>query len=151
MKRSAELQPLSREHNVALKLARDARRAAADGSEKDVSEAWRKLSRIWYTEMAVHFRAEEQLLFPILRDNGDHELVSELEREHRAMQKALEDPRRQDRARLSAIGHVLNDHIRREEREVFPRLERLMNDAARRQVQVGLDRMLESMKEREAS
>jgi hemerythrin-like domain-containing protein len=144
MKRDEALVPLSREHNTALALARDARRVAANGTEAEVSDAWRRLSRAWYTEMAAHFRAEEQYIFPILRENGDHELVDELIREHRAMQYALEDPARQNRARLDAIGHVLNEHVRREEREVFPSLEKLFTPDMRQRVSIGIRRMTQS-------
>lgn len=151
MKRSEELVPLSREHNTALKLARDARRAADNGSEPEISDVWRRLSRAWHTEMAVHFRVEEQYLFPVLREHGEHELVDELMREHRAMQYALEDPRRQDRSRLDAIGHVLAAHIRREEREVFPRIEQLMTPEIRQRITAGISRLTKDQQADELS
>ncbi|MCP1727186.1 iron-sulfur cluster repair protein YtfE (RIC family) [Natronospira proteinivora] len=151
MKRSPTLQPLSREHNTALKLARDARQAAAHGSEKEVAGVWRRLCRTWFTEMASHFRAEEELLFPLLQAQGETELVKQLLREHQAMRRTLEDANRQDRARLDAIGNVLNDHVRREEREAFPKLEAYLSPETAERIDHGLALTLASLKEKQAS
>lgn len=142
MKRSPELIPLSREHNTALKLARDARTAARDGTEAEVVAAWRALCRFWHTEMGAHFRAEETLLFPEMRRHGAAALVATLEAEHRAMQTVLEDADRQDRQRLGVLGGVLRDHVRREEREAFPALEAAMGEKEAETIRAGLDRML---------
>ncbi|MEA5444455.1 hemerythrin domain-containing protein [Gammaproteobacteria bacterium AB-CW1] len=150
MKRSPELRPLSREHNVALKLARDAKQAASSRVERNISEVWRQLSRFWHEEMAAHFRAEEDVIFPLLRGLGQHELVEQLDREHDAMRVVLEDPSRQDRVRLDALGHVLIDHVRREEREAFPILEKLMDEESAQRIRSGLDRLL-AHDQREAS
>lgn len=147
MKRSPELAPLSREHNTALKLARDARRAADQGGERDVATAWRALCRCWYTEMGAHFRAEETLLLPFLRQHGAAEMALQLEREHQAMRTVLEDPARQDRQRLGILGEVLRDHIRREEREVFPLVESVLDRPAAARLQAAMDRMLTTIPE----
>lgn len=147
MKRSPELAPLSREHNTALKLARDARRAATDGHDRDVAAAWRALCRCWYTEMGAHFRAEETLLFPILRQHGATELLLQLHREHQAMRTVLEDPGRQDRQRLGILGEVLRDHVRREEREVFPFVESVLDRPAAARLKASMDRMLTTIPE----
>jgi len=142
MKRSPQLIPLSREHNVVLKLARDAKKAAASRVESRIAAAWRQLSRLWQEEMAAHFRAEEAFVFPVLHSHGEHELVARLQREHDAMRVVLEDPARQDRARLEALGQVLTDHVRREERQAFPILERVMDQTTAKSLGDGLDRML---------
>lgn len=147
MKRSPELAPLSREHNTALKLARDARRAAADDHDREVAAAWRALCRCWYTEMGAHFCAEETLLFPILRQHGASDMLHQLEREHQAMRTVLEDPGRQDRQRLGILGEVLRDHIRREERQVFPFVESVLDQAAAARLKVAMDHMLTTIPE----
>ncbi len=130
MKRAPALVPLSREHNTALWLARAAKRAARSGNAERIQQAWQQLHDAWRSEMARHFRAEELLLFPVLREGGEHELVDLLLREHAAMHRTLEQPELQEAERLEALGQVLEGHVRREEREAFPRLEALLDQGS---------------------
>lgn len=123
MKRAPALIPLSREHNTAMILAREACRAAANRDSMRIRRAWQRLSHAWHTEMAQHFQAEEAVLFPILRASGAHRLVQRLVREHAAMRRVLNQPNLQDTVRLHALGRVLTEHVRREEREAFPLLQ----------------------------
>ena len=124
MKRAEALRALSREHNEALVLARNALRAAGSGSPEWVACRWRELATAWHETMAQHFATEERLLFPVLRELGATGLADRLLREHRAIERALGDPARWDAQRLEALGTVLRAHVRREEREAFPLLER---------------------------
>lgn len=128
MRRAEALRALSREHNEALVLARNALRAAGSGSPDRVRHRWRQLAVAWHETMARHFATEEQVLFPLLREFGAGALADRLLREHRAIERALRDPARWDARRLEALGTVLRVHVRREEREAFPLIEVHLTD-----------------------
>lgn len=139
MKRAKELIPLSREHNRALLLARRARRAAHSQDPDRIREAWRELLEVYRDEMADHFRTEESLLFPIARELGHHSLVDRLLREHAAIRQTLAESHRQTPERLKTLGEVLTQHVRREERELFPILETQLDDHRRNALAAALD------------
>lgn len=124
MHRARQLRALSREHNAALVLARGARRAASAGALADVRACWERLEHNWATEMRRHFAAEEQQIVPLLVCMGEARLARLLLREHRAIGRAIEDRSRWNRACLAALADVLRAHVRREERRVFPIVER---------------------------
>lgn len=124
MKRYEELIPLSREHNRALLLARNARRAAGMGDPRRIRQAWEALASAFREEMRAHFATEERLVLTLLTELGKHALAERLRREHRAMARNIGDPALWTRERLAALGDVLRDHVRVEEREVFPLVQR---------------------------
>ncbi len=64
------------------------------------------------------------MLLPLLRELHAAELAARLLRDHRAMSAAIEAPPRWTRERLAALGDVLHAHVRCEERNAFPLLER---------------------------
>lgn len=124
MKRYAELAPLSREHNRALVLARNARRAASTGDPDQVRESWEELASAFHHEIQAHFATEERLILPLLNELGEHAMAEKLLREHRAMVRNIQDPALWTRERLAALADILRDHVRVEEREVFPLVQR---------------------------
>ncbi|MCD6727938.1 MAG: hemerythrin domain-containing protein [Solirubrobacteraceae bacterium] len=124
MKRAEEIAPLSREHHQALRVAqRLARASAADAAE--LREAF---LAFFVAEMVPHFRAEEELVLPAFArhvDPSDPEvvrvLVEHVELHRRAGDLAADDEA--DPAALHALGRRLHDHVRHEERVLFPRVE----------------------------
>lgn len=126
MQRSPELAPLSRDHNHALLLARRARQAAGRASEQEIAECWHALRSAWNLDLADHFAAEEKLLFPHLREHGEAELAASLQREHDAIRRTMTRADSLDATRLRVLGDVLEHHVRVEEREAFPLLERIL-------------------------
>jgi iron-sulfur cluster repair protein YtfE (RIC family) len=82
----------------------------------------------FYTSNLVpHFRAEEEVLFPLLRSvvPGSGEMIDELVRNHVQIRAAI--PRLEAGAALAKLifdlGDLLEHHIRKEERELFPLFE----------------------------
>lgn len=124
MKRYEELAPLSREHNRALLLARNARRAVGTGDLRRIREAWEALGSAFRDEMRAHFATEERLVLTLLTELGKHSLAERLRREHWAMARNIVNPALWTRERLAALADVLHDHVRLEEREVFPLVQR---------------------------
>jgi hemerythrin-like domain-containing protein len=125
MKRSEALASLSRDHHQALVVAQKLRRA----TDTTACEARDAFLAYWTSHGSQHFRLEEELLFPayagygdphdplVLRALGQHVMIR-----HRAA--ALADVG--TAASLQQLGAELAAHVRLEEREVFPLIERVM-------------------------
>jgi hypothetical protein len=125
MKRAEALRPLSREHLAALLAAKRLREA------DDLEEARRDFLRFWDEDGAQHFRVEEEVLLPTwaLHAEIDGEGVRRMLDEHLAI--------RREALRLAAgegtladardLGTLLHDHVRFEERRLFPRIEEALD------------------------
>ena len=131
MKRHHALQPLSRDHHVALGAALRLRRAT-DDSALAAREAF---LAFWHEHGAAHFRVEEDVLLPAFADHGDpgEACVVRMLVEHvriRAAVKRLDAELHPSVESLHALGEALERHVRLEEREVFPLNEASMPQAA---------------------
>lgn len=126
MKRSEQLKSLSHEHHHALFIAKRLR----DEGE----EAITAFAEFWRSEGELHFRIEEEILLPAsgLGGPGEDADVARMLDEHldirRRVRHSLEGkPTPQE---LHDLGSALTDHVRFEERTLFPRIEVLLDEAA---------------------
>jgi iron-sulfur cluster repair protein YtfE (RIC family) len=130
--RDASLVPLSRDHHHALALAVRCRKQALgqikptgpDGLRERAAE----VLRFYAHNLVAHFRAEEKILFPLLQSlvPESRQLVDELSRDHEQIRAAVRQL--ETAPGLSKIifdlGDLLEKHVRREERELFPLFEK---------------------------
>ncbi|BBI99851.1 hypothetical protein FGKAn22_15440 [Ferrigenium kumadai] len=123
MQRSPALQPLSREHHSALKLAKACERAAGSSDEAEVERACLRASVACASELKAHFEMEEQTLLPLLTGTREQPLAERTLSEHRQLYAMLDGLQRNDAATLGHFGKCLAAHVRFEERELFPALE----------------------------
>jgi hypothetical protein len=126
VQRSPALAPLSRDHHVTLTHALRLRRA----SEPDVPAVVAGFLAFLVDDGERHFRAEEEVLLPLLPDD-EPAAGLRLTRDHaeiRRRARALgEHP---DPAAAAELGELLAEHVRFEERELFPLLEARLEAAA---------------------
>jgi hemerythrin-like domain-containing protein len=127
VKRTEALASLSRDHHQALVVAQQLRRADAERS----AEARRRFLAYWHEHGVRHFQLEEEILLPgyaafgdpyqpvVLRVLGDH--VAIRQRANRLAQQSEPEP-----GALHDLGERLAAHVRLEERELFPTIERDM-------------------------
>jgi hemerythrin-like domain-containing protein len=141
MKRHSSLHPLSQHHHFALIQALGMRRAAEAPAEKRAAAVARqaeKFVRFWQKSGNVHFREEEEVLLPAYarhtRLDRDAEVMRVLA-DHAELRAAVRDFEARlaaktpiDAAELGRIGKLLHDHVRLEENEVFPRIERVLGE-----------------------
>lgn len=123
MKRSDQLAPLSRQHHVALEVALRLRKV----STTDAAAARDRFLQFFEDEAREHFRAEEELLLPAFARHvpaDDPDIVRVLI-EHVELRRRAADLTRGmvDADELHALGDLLNDHVRHEERTLYPRIE----------------------------
>jgi hemerythrin-like domain-containing protein len=127
MRRDRTLVSLSRDHHLALFIGQKLRRATANGS----AEAREAALVYWRRHGRTHFRLEEEVLLPAYAGYGDphHPLVARVLCEHVAIRHKVDVIARDPRAKLAdlrELGAQLSDHVRLEERRLFPLIERSM-------------------------
>jgi hypothetical protein len=129
MRRSPQLTPLSHDHHVALEVALRLRRATPDG----LADAVAMLDGFWHGRGAAHFAREEDVLTVALvaDDPTWVDGVARMHAEHATLRRTagalLAQP---TTAAAVAFGAALRDHVRFEERELFPLLEQHLDGAA---------------------
>lgn len=149
MLRNKSLIPLSHQHHHVLALCVRIERAAQAG---DVElEAWqREIQQIYEQEIGAHFAAEEQVLFPAAQKFSElRPLVSELLSEHSTLRDffAHTTTRILTENGLREFAKILSDHIRKEERQLFEGMQRLMKAEDLATLGQALDKALESASE----
>jgi mannose-6-phosphate isomerase-like protein (cupin superfamily) len=134
MKRHPVLTSLSHDHHHGLVEARRLQRAA-DGPAPALAAA--AFLRFFADETARHFRDEEQRLFPsVVEFQAARDLLLDALLEHQVLraQAAQLQQRVDSNGDVSTImrelGRLLVSHIRAEERQLFPLIERLLHDEA---------------------
>ncbi len=128
MKRSPELTPLSHSHHKGLFAAIQLRKA------EDLDAAVAALLDYWEVHGAKHFTIEEEVLLPAwleLDDGADPELAKRVIAEHLDLRVMVRRARRGDASleELQRCGDEISDHIRFEERELFPMIEAALTTA----------------------
>lgn len=121
MKRAEALQPLSRDHLRALLTAKALREAT------DAEAARAAFLDFWRDHGAHHFRIEEEVLLPWWARFApvDREGVERILEEHLEVRRQtlrLEDGEG-SLEELHDLGKLLHDHVRFEERRLFPTIE----------------------------
>jgi quercetin dioxygenase-like cupin family protein len=132
MKRHPGLVPLSHDHHHALVEARRLRWGADDPGSASAATAF---LRFFAGETVRHFREEEELLFPrVVEFDEARELVVQALLEHQrlhALAARLQDVVSAGTAAddvMRELGELLEAHVRLEERQLFPLIERLVGD-----------------------
>lgn len=129
MKRHPALQTLSRDHHQALVIARRLRRA----KQPDAADAQAAFLEFWDSEGEAHFRVEEQVMLPRFAAAGgaDTGAVARVLLDHAEIR--LRALRLQggpvSPAALGELGALLAEHVRLEERDLFPAIEELLSDS----------------------
>ena len=154
IRRHEALRPLSRDHHLALQLARGLQAGASAHLRAELPAARSALvahvQRVFTEELAAHFDVEDRVLAPAVAGKSpDLDRVrSEIEAEHAelaALVARLSDPALDDAAidaALDRFGRMLEGHVRREEREYYERIQEVLDDASMQALGVALDRHL---------
>ena len=129
MLRDKSLIPLSHQHQRALALCVRIDRAhpipAAD------LQAWQaEIAQHFEQEIKIHFSAEERTLFPAARQFPELiPLVEELIADHAALRECFSraEAHAMSTESLPAFGQQLSAHIRKEERQLFERLQQSLS------------------------
>lgn len=126
MKRSEALQPLSREHHTALTLAKACERAVLSGDKEQLDATCERAIQAFANELEPHFQIEELTLLPLLKSAKTKPLVQHTLADHQQLRALLNGLHQNDADALDSFGKCLAAHVRFEERELFPELEKIL-------------------------
>ena len=123
MKRHEALVQLSRDHHFGLLLGWKLK----EGLKRDISpERMAKYIKLFYEQnLKPHFLEEEETLFPIL--GNEHPMIKEAISEHREMEHMI-STKLNTPDEIQIFADLLNNHIRKEERQIFPEIEKQATD-----------------------
>jgi hemerythrin-like domain-containing protein len=130
MLRDKNLVPLSRQHQHALALCVRIDRASPI-PESDMAAWQTEIAQHFRAEIRVHFAAEEQFVFPAARAVPElNRLVEELLLEHAWLRERFAKAEAQGMSggEIGEFAQGLSAHIRKEERQLFEKLQELMNE-----------------------
>jgi hemerythrin-like domain-containing protein len=120
IKRSEQLKPLSHDHHDGLLFAWKIKQGLKKGS--DLETIAKYVSWFWENHLQLHFKKEEELLVPLMP--ADDKLVKRMSDEHEEMEALIHiNANIADETNLLSIAEKVNDHIRFEERLLFPHIE----------------------------
>jgi hemerythrin-like domain-containing protein len=128
MLRDRNLIPLSHQHQRALALCVRIDRASPVG-DADLAPWQAEIAQHFQTEIRVHFAAEEQVLFPAAgKFPALIPLVEELLLDHFMLREnfAQAEAHAMSSTDVSAFAERMSAHIRKEERQLFERMQELM-------------------------
>ena len=122
IKRSKELTPLSHDHHATLVFCLRLKNAIAANVDVEVIK---KYVNWFYTKnLIAHFKEEEELLF----QKTPHPLCDKATKEHRYIEELVQKfVNSGNTSTASALQKLIKEHVRFEERELFPLLEQIMN------------------------
>jgi iron-sulfur cluster repair protein YtfE (RIC family) len=129
--------PLSHDHHHGLALALRCRKQAL-GQIKPMGsvglcERAREFLSFYADHLSAHFRAEEEVLFPLIGSAapGSSVIINELVRDHEQIRAGLAQLESGDGLAklIFDLGDLLERHIRKEERELFPLFDRHVKTA----------------------
>ena len=128
IKRHEALHPLSHHHTQALFIALKLKQAGTEKSRFPIGEVKQDVQDFWEPEGNEHFREEEEILLTAFAQYAsiEHPEIEEMLLEHvkiRAQMDTLIQSEAIDISLMNELGELLETHIRKEERIIFPMIE----------------------------
>ncbi|MGM8364947.1 hemerythrin domain-containing protein [Virgibacillus sp. W0181] len=134
IKRHESLKPLSRHHMVGLHVALKLKRAGTEESRLTIEEIINDAKEFWIPDGQTHFREEEEILLPAYAQyaNINQPEITEMLLEHvqiRMHMDVLLSEKGMNSEEMQHFGVLLEGHIRKEERIIFPMIEKSLPEA----------------------
>lgn len=124
LKRDVNIQPLSKDHHFTLLFCWKIRTGIRNKIEPERIRKY--VEYFWNADMKTHFREEEEILFAPVQDEmvqqalDDHiQIAHDVNHVAAASDAAVEEA-------LNTLADRVEAHVRYEERELFPHLERVL-------------------------
>jgi len=150
--RHPSLIPLSHDHHHGLALALRCRKQALGQirpmGHQGLRERAREFCEFYSKNLVKHFQAEEEILFPMLISlvPESRPMIDELKRDHEQIRDANSQLAGDSGLAkvLFDLGDLLERHIRKEERELFPLFEKRVGPDEAEDVGEGVKKILEA-------
>jgi hemerythrin-like domain-containing protein len=121
IKRTEQLISLSREHHDALLFIWKIRQGLKN--ETAVSIISDYINWFWQNHLVEHFKQEEEILIPYLSKSD--KLSMQLLKEHELIRSEMR--KEFNKNSIAAFAGILDKHVRFEERELFPHIEKTVS------------------------
>jgi len=134
MKRYKSLYSFSHDHHHGLILAQLIKKNAPKYKDLPNTIDGKVEYTIYFynTELVKHFRQEEEILFPPAKgkDESLEKLIKEIVSEHKRIKSLVDSLKTSNECEevLDELGNLLESHIRKEERKLFPGIENVLTD-----------------------
>ena len=144
MKRHLALYKLSHDHHQGLILAQQLKKGAPHyKGMPSTLEGKKDYTLSFYNdELVQHFKNEEEILFPFVKNkNSDlDKMISEIISEHRKIKTLVSELEKAKHLEdvLDELGKLLEKHIRKEERELFILIEKILSEEELREISTKL-------------
>ena len=135
MKRANQLQPLSRQHHLGLNLSRHAKECTDTVTE--IAKHWHNLTA-YIDDMQYHFQIEDNLIANALEPYRASQaevasVLAALAGQHKRLQTLIDAGQKTASQSITTeqvreLGTLLYDHIRFEERELYPIVEKYLTE-----------------------
>ena len=123
LKRNECLVSLSHEHHHGLVFCK--RLKKAEHAKENIIKKF--VNDFWVKSLAKHFETEEKLFLPVMKENA---LKTQFINEHLQIKKLISEIKSTDhnvQKMALQLANILNDHIRFEERIMFPEIEKIVD------------------------
>jgi len=134
IKRHKALHSLSHDHHHGLILAQLIKKGSPLYKNlPDTTEGKKEYSiRFYNDELIRHFEVEEKVLYPLVNNRAREidSLFEEIIAEHQQIKKLITKLESNDDVEdtMDELGYLLESHIRKEERKLFPLIQNLLSD-----------------------
>lgn len=138
IQRHESLAPLSRHHHHALFLCLNLKRVNTEKARYSIQQVAEDVKRFWEEGGQEHFREEEEVLLPAYSQYAalEHAEIAEMLLEHveirglmhRLIEKINHDELSTCVEDMRELGEKLEAHVRKEERVIFPLIEKALPD-----------------------
>jgi iron-sulfur cluster repair protein YtfE (RIC family) len=134
LKRDKALHILSHDHHHGLLLAQLIKRGSPKYKNMPDTTEGKKdyLIRFYKDELIKHFEDEEKILFPMVRGKKDEidNLFEEIITEHKKIKQLINQLETDEDVEntLDELGHILESHIRKEERILFGKIQEVLTE-----------------------
>lgn len=134
MRRHNALRSLSQEHHHGLMIAQLIKAGSPEYKGLPTSTTDKKLFTIKFFEenLIPHFKKEEEVLFPRSKKKNPliKKLIIDLINQHKEISTLIDNLKgsSQPEIELDKLGKLLEAHIRKEERELFPMIQENLSD-----------------------
>ncbi|HSL89975.1 MAG TPA: hemerythrin domain-containing protein [Ignavibacteriaceae bacterium] len=152
MKRHKALILLSHDHHKGLLLAQLLKKNAPPykGLPTDPAGKMNYAIEAFKSDLTIHFKDEEEILFPLLRNKTSEldTLIDELLDEHKKIEDGISSLNKSDDlvVDLNKIGVILENHIRKEERILFQMAQSVLSEVELTGIESGIENSRENFK-----
>ncbi len=144
MHRTKFLLLLSHDHHHGLKFAQLIKKDAPVYKKlpNDLEGKINYTKNFWENDLSKHFKEEEEILFPPAKGKNKEldELIDEVFNEHKLIKEKIKSLNAADDSEnvLNDLSILLKDHIRKEERIVFNKIEDTLDTSELKQIEYRL-------------